>query len=117
VTRTPLLVRCASPWGVITPTTYALRAIHRQHDVVVIVSELASNDGLSVTNNAEQIHAQLVARYGESVRHVEHYDHESYSRFVERPATYDEVTLDSDGHARWRYLADTLRGALAQLDS
>lgn len=72
-----------------------------RHDgaTIAIVTEVAENDGCSITNGAESIHAELVRRFGPEVIHVEHYGPMSYQG-GRRPHSYDTVVI-VDGEAKW----------------
>jgi hypothetical protein len=70
---------------------------------VAIVTEMADNDGLSITNGAEHIHDLLVERYGPDVLHVEHYGPISYPSGRRRDE-WAVVTIDNHGHPHWNHI-------------
>jgi hypothetical protein len=78
----------------------------------VIVTEIAENRGLSITNNAETILRQLQDVGADVV--VEHYDRHSYPGGRTGPASFDLVTL-RDGEAHWQHLGHDLDAALRAL--
>lgn len=83
---------------------------------VVIVTEVAGNEGLSITNNAEAVIEELRVRFGDDVVVIEHYDEGSYAGGRGLPETFDLVEMGDDGHARWRHLGDTLEEALVNAE-
>jgi hypothetical protein len=82
---------------------------------VVVVSEMAENEGLSVTNNAENVLAYVSRHFGARAVLIEHYGPDSYPGGRSGPDTFDLVTLDPTGHAQWGRLGSTLDEALEAL--
>ncbi len=80
-----------------------LRAWVHDGRTVAVTSELADNPGPSVTNGAEGLHARLVARFGPSVIHVEHYGPAAYGSPRDRDR-YDLVTMGDAARAVWKPL-------------
>ena len=73
---------------------------------VVLLSEVAGNPGMSVTNSAERLipqAANFLGLEGGGVRWVEHYDNGSYPGGRREGITYDLVTIQ-DGRAGWKHL-------------
>lgn len=97
------------PHPTVAPTTCRVRVYEwvGRRAPVVIVSELADNPGLSVTNAAEHVW-RAVGRLLETSRFtlIEHYGPDSYAaggnRYQEQ---FDEVTVDVAGHPSWRSLS------------
>ena len=73
---------------------------------VVIVSELAQNQGLSVTNAAEQIW-RAVAQRLDTARFtlIEHYGPDASAGAMRHHETFDVVTVDPAGHPSWRSIS------------
>jgi hypothetical protein len=76
----------------------------RIYGAVAVVTELATNAGVSITNAAERIFSALELEYGRLI-HVEHYGPESYGG-GRREDTFDLVTLTRNGRAQWKRISD-----------
>jgi hypothetical protein len=90
-----LVVSVPHPWwsgG--RPTRFRLRVWMNDRRTVAVATELADNQGTSITNNAEGVCRYVAARYVRPIL-VEHYEHASYfARGAGLPETFDVV--------RWR---------------
>ena len=76
---------------------------------VVLVTELADNEGLSVTNAIETIYRFVVVRHPNCVV-VEHYDRASWDGRT-GPETFALVTLDPEG-PQWHHMTPAHFAAL-----
>lgn len=95
--------------------------VHPEHlkvsgSTVLLVTETADNEGLSVTNNAEAVVEWARREYGPWAVVVEHYDATSYPWGRRGPDTFSLVTIGDGGHADWRYLGCTQEEALEALN-
>lgn len=100
------VIETGVPWlPGIPPTTCRLRLYEREGTrPVVIVSELASNLGPSITNSAARVWRAIAQRLDTTqFTLIEHSGPESFERFCE-PDHFDVVTLD-DGKPTWRRIA------------
>lgn len=102
-----------------SPTTFRLRVFRRPLDGrhVAVVTELAENDGLSITNAAEFVWRDVMAKLRTTdVVMVEHYGPMSYHGSATRSNLYDEVTIDGRG-VQWRRLpVEVIHGAWGILE-
>ena len=74
------------------------------HPSVVVVTELADNPGLSITNAAEFVWRAIARRLDSTTFiMVEHYGRESY-RYGRETETFDVVTLAANGEPEWHPL-------------
>ena len=80
---------------------------------VALVSELAANAGMSVTNNIEALITYVDLLYPGAVV-VEHYDSGSYQGGRSLQETFDRVDLLPDGEPVWHSMS---AGAFADLVS
>ena len=79
-----------------------LRILQDKGKTIVIVTELATNQGLSVTNAAEVLASKIVEQFHldpTTTRFIEHYGKESYGYEDERAVAdvFDEVTFVWNG--------------------
>ena len=90
-------------WRPPQPTTCRLRLYEGTgRPPVAVVTELARNLGLSITNGAEYVWRALAQRL--DTTHfvlIEHYGPESFDHPHE-PDTFDVVTVDAAGEPSWR---------------
>jgi hypothetical protein len=91
-----------------------LRLVRDEERVVVVLTELPDNPGMSVTNACEEIATQVRRAFGldpDQIRWIEHYperEHHVHRRTLHEAATYDEIIfIWEDYQARaptWRRL-------------
>ncbi len=97
-----------------TPAACCLSILHSEEQTIVVFTELPDNEGMSVTNAAEDIATQVRREFGldpDQTRWIEHYperQHHVHNRIHIEPATYDEVIYTWDGYQAseptWRRL-------------
>ena len=100
------------------PSTCHLELWESDTETLVITTELATNEGMSITNAYEWLASQIAQEHRldpRRTRFIEHYGQMSYSR-GKTPDTYDLVTLMwNEGAAAdpsWRRLTSTELAAL-----
>ena len=77
--------------------TCGLHIVREGTQLVVVLTELPDNPGMSVTNAAEEIASQVRREFGldpDQTRWIEHYPERYYhvhGRTLRDPATYDEI--------------------------
>jgi len=93
--------RChaANPWEGRAPTWYRERIWHTAAGLVVLVTEIGDNPGMSITNNAENIWRQIRQQWSYALV-VEHYDRRSYPGGRNLPESFDLVDMVG-GRVRW----------------
>jgi hypothetical protein len=91
-------------WPHMRPCVYRQR-IWRSVPALVVVTELADNPGMSITNAAELVYAECQRVAGPSAIVVEHYGPDSYVSGGREGSRYDHVTVDGDGTPHWRRIA------------
>lgn len=77
------------------PAHCRLRIYDTEAGAVVILSELADNHGISVTNASDALATEIANIYRlnrTTTRWVEHYDRTSYQHGKDMTETFDEIT-------------------------
>lgn len=99
------------------PTTRAparcrLRIYDTDAGAVVVLTEIADNPGISITNTAEELATEITAAYDldpAAAAWIEHYTPDSYREPNTRFETFDRITFTWKGKTasapQWRRLA------------
>lgn len=100
------------------PSTCHLRMVETGGETVVIATELADNEGMSITNAYEWLASRITQEYEldpQRTRFIEHYSAASYVG-GSIPDTYDEVSFVWNGreahNPQWRRLQGEKLAAL-----
>lgn len=110
------LIQIPNPWNKRGPVTTTEVDIYDDEygTRIVLVHERADNMGVSITNAAETVYAAVVDAF-QADAVIEVYDDSSYEWGRDGKASYSQVTLDSTGHAEWKYLGSTREEAIDTL--